>query len=138
MNPAVKTNMHGIALGLIAVFMAPTALQATFFPRSFYDDFPVGRGWIAMTGEPYSEHLVRDVGGLFLALVVATAWVAWRNLDTRPVACAWLLQGTLHVVFHLGHLDHFEGVDKIGLIMSLGSIPILAAIALFVAKPASR
>ena len=130
----LRTNSNRIALAMIAVFMAPTGLQATLFPRSFYDDFPMGRGWIAMTREPYSEHLVRDVGGLFLALVVASAWVAWRKLDTRPLAFAWLLQGLLHVVFHLSHLEHFNGIDKLGLIMSLGSIPVLAAIALFVPK----
>ena len=42
-------------------------LQALFTPRSFYDDFPLGRGWVAMDG-PYNQHLVRDVGSLNLAL----------------------------------------------------------------------
>ena len=135
MAQGLRTNSHRIALGMIALFMAPAGLQAALFPRSFYDDFPVGRGWIAMTSEPYSEHLVRDVGGLFLALVLASAWVAWRKLDTRPLAAAWLLQGTLHLVYHLGHLNQFEGVDKVGLVMSLGLIPALAVIALFVPKP---
>jgi hypothetical protein len=135
MAQSLRNNSHRIALALIAIFMAPTGFQAALFPRSFYDDFPLGRGWIAMTQEPYSEHLVRDVGGLFLALVVASAWVAWRNLDSRPLAAAWLIQGILHVVYHLDHLDHFEGVDKVGLIMTLGSIPVLAAVALVVPRP---
>ncbi len=138
MTQSLRSNSNRIALGLIAIFMAPTGLQAALFPRSFYDDFPMGRGWIAMMREPYSEHLVRDVGGLFLALVVASAWVAWRSLDTRPLAFAWLLQGSLHFVYHIGHLDSFEGVDKVGLVMSLGSIPALAVIALFVPKPATQ
>ena len=58
------TNRSG-ALGLIAVFMLPAGIQATFAPRSFFDDFPLGRGWISHTGDAYNEHLVRDVGACF-------------------------------------------------------------------------
>ena len=53
-------------LGLVGLFVGT---WATFFPRSFYDDFPAGSGhaWVAADG-PYNEHLVRDVGALNLAL----------------------------------------------------------------------
>lgn len=54
------------------MFMLPTALQAAFAPRSWYDDFPLGRGWIAAEGSTYDEHLVRDVGVLFLALIIVS------------------------------------------------------------------
>ena len=89
-----------IALGVIAIATLPVGLQAAFTPRSFYNDFPLGRHWIALDGGAYNEHLVRDVGVLFLALILVTGWVVIRRLPTQSVAAAWLLQGTLHVIHH--------------------------------------
>jgi hypothetical protein len=125
------------ALGLIALFMLPAGLQAAFAPQSFFDDFPLGRGWISHTGDAYNEHLVRDVGALYLALIVATAWTLWRRHPLRALAAAWLLQGVLHLVYHGGHLDGFDTVDKFGLIGSLVLVPVLAVVALWAgANPA--
>lgn len=126
-----RPQIERVALGLIAVFMLPAGLQATLAPKSFFDDFPLGRGWIAHQGDAYNEHLVRDVGALFLALIVATAWTAWRGGPARPVAVAWLVQGVLHLVFHAGHLDGYDTVDKVGLIVSLITVPSLALVALW-------
>lgn len=113
----------------IAVFMAPTGLQAAFAPRSFFDDFPLGRGWIAAEGGAYDEHLVRDVGVLFVALIIVTVWAAWKREATTPVAIAWVVQGVLHFVYHVGHLDNLGSADKVALIGSLAAVPVLAAIA---------
>ena len=55
-----------VVLGLIQLF---DGLYARWAPRSFYDDFPLGRGWVEAL-PAYSEHLVRDVGGLFIATAV--------------------------------------------------------------------
>ncbi len=118
------------ALALIAALMLPTALQAAFAPKSWFDDFPFGRGWVAAEGGAYDEHLVRDVGVLFLALILVTTWAAWKRQAVVAVAVAWLLQGVLHLVYHIGHLDGLGTVDKVGLVGSLVSIPVLAAIAL--------
>ena len=42
---------------------------AAGIPQSFYDSFPgLGFIWISVDG-PYNEHLIRDVGSLYLALV---------------------------------------------------------------------
>ena len=119
------------ALALIAAFMLPTAIQAAFTPKSWFDDFPFGRGWIAADGAAYNEHLVRDVGVLFLALIIVTVWAAWKRQAVLGVAVAWLLQGVLHLVYHIGHLDGLGTADKVGLVGSLVSIPVLAAIALW-------
>ena len=129
-----RPQIERVALGLIAVFMLPAGLQATLAPKSFFDDFPLGRGWIAHQGDAYNEHLVRDVGALFLALIVATAWTAWRGGPARPVAVAWLVQGVLHLVFHAGHLDGYDTVDKVGLIVSLITVPSLALVALWAGR----
>ena len=77
---------------------------------------------------------MRDVGALFLALVIVTGWTAWRRGPSRPVAVAWLVQGVLHLAFHAGHLDWFETVDKIGLIGSLVTVPVLALLALWAGR----
>jgi hypothetical protein len=119
------------ALALIAVFMAPTALQASFRPRSWFDDFPLGRGWIAAEGGAYDEHLVRDVGVLFLALIIVTVWAAWRATAMEPVAIAWIVQGVLHLAYHIGHLDGLGTADQVALVGSLVSIPVLAVVALW-------
>ena len=123
-----------IPLGLIAVFMSPAAVQATLAPRSFFDDFPLDRNWISATGDLYNEHLIRDVGGLFTAMIIVTAWTLWRRHPTAPIATAWLIQGVLHAGFHLGHLDGYKTIDKLGLIASLATIPVLAAVALWAGR----
>ena len=126
-----RSTIERWSVGAIAVGMLPVGVQAAFAPRSFYDDFPLGRSWIAREGGGYNEHLVRDVGVLFLAMVLYTGWTVWKRHPLRPVAVAWLLQGLLHVVYHAGHLDGYESGDKVGLIGSLVLIPALAALALW-------
>ena len=115
----------------IAVLMAPAGLQAAFAPRSFFDDFPLGRGWISAGDAAYDEHLVRDVGALFLALIVVTVWCAVRREAMAAVAVAWLVQGVLHLGYHVGHLDGLEAVDKTALVVSLALVPVLALIAIW-------
>ena len=69
-----RSDIARWSLVLIALLMAPAGLQAAFAPRSFFEDFPIGRGWISAGDANYDEHLVRDVGALFLALIVVTLW----------------------------------------------------------------
>lgn len=119
-------------LAAIAVFMLPVGMQATLAPRSFFDDFPLGRGWIAADGALYNEHLVRDVGLLFLALIVVTGWTAWRATGAAAaVSVAWLVQGSGHLWYHGGHLEGIEGLDRAALIGSLAAVPALAGVALW-------
>ncbi len=122
----------------IAAFMAQTALQAAFAPRSFFDDFPFGRGWVAAEGGAYDEHLVRDVGVLLISLIIVTIWAAWRREATTAVAIAWIVQGVLHLWYHIGHLGNLGSSDEIGLVGSLATIPVLALIALWASLHGSR
>ncbi|MEZ5411201.1 MAG: hypothetical protein R2761_24440 [Acidimicrobiales bacterium] len=117
------------ALALIAAFNLPVGVQAALVPRSFFDGFPAGRGWIAAGDAAYDEHLVRDVGVLFLALVLVTAWVAVTRTAERAVAAAWLLQGLAHLVFHASHLDGLSRADGVSLLISLAAVPVLALVA---------
>jgi hypothetical protein len=126
-----RSDIARWALIAIAVLMLPAGLQAAFAPRSFFDDFPLGRGWISAGDAAYDEHLVRDVGALFLALIVVTFWCAWRREAMTAVAVAWLVQGVLHLGYHVGHLEGLGRTDKAALVVSLALVPILALVALF-------
>jgi hypothetical protein len=113
----VRLLMWLLALGNLGV-----GLQAAFTPRSFYDDFPLGRGWVAMDG-PYNQHLVRDVGSLNLALVVLVfaALVVGTRVLARTAMIAWLVNAVPHFVYHLRHLTmNMPGADKIGIVATLG------------------
>lgn len=130
MSPVTGVGTARVWLGAIGLFMLPSGVQAGFTPRSFFDDFPIGRGWIAAEGGSYDEHLVRDVGVLFLALIIVTLWAAWRGESLVPVAVAWLVQGVGHVAYHVSHLDGAADADRVGLVGSLVVIPALATLAL--------
>jgi hypothetical protein len=73
-------------LALSAAFVGAWALAA---PRSFYDSFPdLGRHWVVITG-PYSEHFVRDVGGLYLSLLTISLWPRPERRRTWHGWSAW-------------------------------------------------
>jgi hypothetical protein len=111
------------ARAALAFLLAPAltiGLTATVLPRAFYDDFPFLASWVELL-PPYNEHLVTDVGGLYLGFAVLFAWAAWTLERTlvRAVCVAWLLTATLHLIFHAGHLDNFSTADAIAEIASL-------------------
>jgi hypothetical protein len=118
------------ALWLLCVSTALTGLTATVAPRTFYDDFPFVAHWVDLL-PPYNEHLVTDVGGLYLGFAVLFGWAAWtleRSL-LRPACVAWLLTATLHFAFHVGHLEGFSTADAIAELASLALLlgaPLLA------------
>ena len=97
-------------------------MQAAFFPRSFYDDFPFGRGLgrdgraattstsSATSARSTSRCCVLTVGALF----VGTRAVA------RLTALAWLVYSVPHFVYHLRHLSMpMAGAEKVALVVSL-------------------
>lgn len=121
---------------LLGASAALVGVWAGFFPQSFHDDFPLpGRGWASAMG-PYNEHLVRDVGTLYLALWVVSAWAAWRPDRERFVVTglAWLVFSVPHLLFHLQHLAHFPLIDVVGQITTLGGTCLLAASLLLPAR----
>ena len=115
--------------GLLAIAFAQLGVtaQALFAPRSFYEDFPLGRGWVEAY-PAYNEHLIYDYGAYTLGAVVAIAIAAiW--LDRRVVQLAivsWLVGATIHLVNHVLTVDRFGTGD---------AIANLAGLAIFVALP---
>ena len=109
-----------LALGLLCGAALSIGLTATVFPQAFYEDFPFFTHWVNLL-PPYNEHLVTDVGGLYLGFAVLFAWAAWSLERTliRAVCSAWLLTAGLHLVFHAGHLESFSTADAVAEIASL-------------------
>lgn len=122
-----------VALIVLSVSFGIVGLWAQFAPRSFYDDFPGGgRHWVGGDG-PFNEHLVRDVGGLNLALTVilVAALVTMSPVIIRLAGLAALVYSLPHAAYHSAHLDIFDdGIDKIGLPISLWGAVVLAAVLL--------
>lgn len=115
-----------IVLAASAAYVGAWALQA---PGSFFASFPGGgRSWVSADGL-YNEHLVRDVGGLYLALLVVTLGAAIRPDPgrVRLTGVAWLVFGVPHLAYHAAHLDLYEGVDDVLNLVALGGTVALAA-----------
>jgi hypothetical protein len=117
----------------LAISQASTGLWALVAPRSFYDDFPAGRGgWVSALG-PYNEHLTIDYGALSLALVtvlVAAALAMERRL-VMVAAGAYLVWSVPHFVYHLITLDAYGTGDAIGNVVTL-AVTVVLPIALIV------
>jgi hypothetical protein len=125
-----------LALGFLLIASLTIGLTATFVPRTFYDDFPFLAHWVELL-PPYNEHLVTDVGGLYLGFAVLFAWAA-RTLDrtlVRAVSVAWLLSAGIHLAFHAGHLDDFGSGDAIAEIASLSLLLVPPQIAVWATEP---
>jgi tRNA U34 5-methylaminomethyl-2-thiouridine-forming methyltransferase MnmC len=124
------------SLVLLAVSALSIGLVATVAPRTFYDDFPFVAHWVELL-PPYNEHLVTDVGGLYLGFVVIFAFAAATLERTlvRAAACAWLLVAAIHLGFHAGHLDGFSTADAVAELGSLAFLVVLPAVALWAVGP---
>ena len=121
--------MRWVRYGLIAVAIgqASTGLWALVAPKSFYDDFPVGRGgWVSATG-PYNQHMTVDYGALSMALVtvlIAAAIVLERRL-VMAAAAAYLVWSVPHFVYHLITLDIYGTGDAVGNAVTLAATVVL-------------
>jgi len=128
-----------LALAYLGAAAALIGLTAAFAPRAFYDDFPFIAHWVDLL-PPYNEHLVTDVGGLYLGFAVLFAWAGWTLERTlvRAVCVAWLLTASLHLFFHAGHLDGFDTTDAVAEIASLALLLVPPPLALWAIASGSR
>lgn len=105
---------------------------AQLAPRSFYDRFPLpGHHWIAHSGA-FNEHLIRDVGGMYLALTVLSVWAMLPSSTeiNRITGAAWSAFNIPHLIFHGRHLDEFGPADQIGTLVTLGAVTALGLVLL--------
>lgn len=125
------------ALGFLFLVAVVIGLTAAVAPRTFYDDFPFVAHWVDLL-PPYNEHLVTDVGGLYLGFAVLFAWAAWTLNRTlvRAVCVAWLLVAAIHLLFHATHLAGFGAADAIAELASLAFLLVPPLVAIWaVAEP---
>jgi hypothetical protein len=121
-----------LALGFVFLAAVTIGLTAALAPRTFYDDFPFLAHWVELL-PPYNEHLVTDVGGLYLGFSVLFAWAAWslERALVLPLCVAWLLAATIHLIFHAGHLEGFSSGDAIAEIAGLALLLVAPAVAIW-------
>lgn len=123
----LKPLLQRVVLGYLAATSVVVGLWAQFGPRSFYDDFPgFGRIWVGVDG-PFNEHLIRDVGGLNLALAAVLILAAF-SLERSLVlaACvASLLYGIPHVIYHLVNRGSLGTGDFVAVIGGLALFALL-------------
>jgi hypothetical protein len=109
---------------LLAVIQAGQGAWQYFAPRSFYGTIPT-----VAADPPFNDHLLRDVGGLNLALAVVLAAAAWR-LDrtlTRVALIAYLIYSGSHLAFHATDQAQLAAGQRTFLLTSLAVLPVLAA-----------
>ncbi|MBU3065367.1 hypothetical protein KO481_28045 [Nocardia sp. NEAU-G5] len=120
------TALRG-GLALLAAFQIELGVWSEFFPRNFFDDFPLpGHSWVSMM-PPYNEHLIRDYGGLnlgFAALYVACA-LSMHPALLRPVLIGFEFFTVPHFIFHAIHLNGFPMLDAVAQTVSLAIVALL-------------
>ena len=128
-NNPVTGRWRAIALAVLAANAALVGVWALLAPKAFYRSFPGGgRAWISVDG-PFNEHLVRDVGGLNLALFVLTVAALWLRQPTvvRVAGLAWLPFAVPHAIYHLAHIRGLASrMDKIAVAGGLVTTAVLA------------
>lgn len=109
-----------LLLGALAAYSAGIGAYAALMPHDFYRHV-VG---VDLLG-PYNQHLVDDVGGLYLGFAVMFAWAALRaGRELATAACvAFTLAQTIHLAYHLAHLQPFTVEQAVE--QTIGLIPLL-------------
>ncbi len=104
----MTTRIRRTVLLLLALSAGYVGGWALFAPASFYRSFPgLGLHWVGTDGA-YNEHLIRDVGGLYLALLVVSLYALLPTATAqlrRMAGVAWAVFSMPHLAYHLAHLD---------------------------------
>jgi hypothetical protein len=125
------------ALLLLCAYCLFIGFVAVAAPHAFYDDFPFLAHWVDKL-PPYNEHLITDVGGLYIGFAVVIGLAAWRlQRDLVIAACAGFLTVSVpHLLFHATHLGGFGELDAIAELASLASLLVPPIVALWAIRPA--
>ena len=122
-----------VGLALLAITPAFVGIWALFAPRGFYDGFPgAGREWVSPLG-PYDEHLVRDVGALYVGTLVLTVlacvWLERRLVQATLVA--YVVAALPHTIYHATALEGFSTGDAVAEMTGLALGVVLPVALLF-------
>lgn len=119
-----------VCLNVLALSGFAVGLWAYFSPLHWYNTFPgFGMQWLPVLG-PYNEHLVKDVGGMYLALATLAVWTLFR-LNNRTLvlvtAVSWSVFNLLHLIFHAGMLHMYGTRDAVLNMVALGAVLLCSA-----------
>lgn len=133
----VNTTSRRIILWILNATAAFVGSWALFFPRGFHESFP-GPGfaaWVAHEG-PFNEHLIRDVGALYLALLAAGVVAALQRRADAAIAvgAAWLAFSVPHLGYHVVHLQGLPVLDAVAQSVALAAPLVLSIPLLFPAR----
>jgi hypothetical protein len=130
MRSLLRVTLVCLALSTVVI-----GVQGTVAPRSFYDGFPFGRGWVELL-PPYNEHLIRDVGAFYLAFTILFAWAAVTLVRSLvvPLCVAWIVFSLVHGVFPALHLDGFSTGDAVAELVGLAAVLVLPVLAIWVVR----
>jgi hypothetical protein len=108
------SNLIKVCLAVLAVSALSVGLPAAFAPGTFYEDYPFFTSWVSLL-PPYNEHLVTDVGGLYIGFGFLFCWslIKPSRQLILPVCIAWLIAQVLHVAFHISHLEGFTTTEAV-------------------------
>ena len=127
MNTITKHRIEfQVVLGALGLTQLFNGLYATISPSGFYENFPLGRGWVEAI-PAYNEHLMRDVGALFIAtgvLLLVAAYLLERRL-TLITLVVWLIWAVPHTIYHLFNLEPYGTGDAIGNAVALTATVLL-------------
>jgi hypothetical protein len=134
-----RRNLVRASLAFLFVSTLFTGFSAALAPHGFYDDFPFLTHWVDLL-PPYNEHLVTDVGELYLGFAVMFGW-ATRKMEpalVRPLCAAWLVPSVIHLGFHAAHLGNFGTADAVGEIVALALTVVPAILVLWASGQPDR
>lgn len=116
-----------IGLGSLAFESGLIAVHALFFPRYFYEEFLLGRGWVQML-PPYNEHITRDLGALYLGFFAVLVFAAVKlSKDVVNAALIGFVVATVpHMVFHSAHTQ--DAPMLIDRVLQIGLLAVTVAV----------
>jgi hypothetical protein len=126
------------ALLAIVAYCLFIGLTAAVVPNVFYNDFPFLEHWVERL-PPYNEHLVFDVGGLYLGFAVVLGLAAWRpRRDLVIAGCAGFLTVSVpHLAYHVFNLAGFSTGEAILELAALASLLVPPLVAIWASAPAA-
>ncbi|MEB3062753.1 hypothetical protein [[Mycobacterium] zoologicum] len=128
--------VHRPVLILLTLVGLSLGVWAYLAPQNWYNTFPgMGMHWLPVLG-PYNEHFVKDVGCMFLALGVLSAFAVYHLRNRAVVVIAgitWSVFNLLHLTYHIGMLHMYGPRDAI---LNAVSLSLLLAVSLTLLVPA--
>lgn len=121
--------MVRICLGVLALSALSIGIPASFAPETFYTDYPFYTALVKLL-PPYNEHLITDVGGLYLGFSLMLVWATIKPSRQLvvPLCWGWIIAQALHFAFHIGHLTGFTTSQAVGQTIGLGLYVLIALV----------